>query len=94
MHMRFINWFCGFSPASATDLDAADDAAETAAESRLDAISNLEQSPVQRAILYVNLVIVISLALGAYVYFTISPFSVAEIDALRTEKLAEMRGTP
>lgn len=89
MHMRFINWFCGFSPASATDPDAPDEA-ETAAESRLDAISNLEQSRGQKVILYVNLAIVISLALGAYVYFTISPFSVAEIDAFRAEKMAEM----
>ncbi len=40
-----------------------------------DAITSLDQSPTQRSILYVNLTIILSLAVFFYVYFCISPFT-------------------
>ena len=81
MHLRIIKWFCGFEEGEKAKKNRRDLA------EHLEAITNLEQSRAQRAILLVNLGIILTGALLLYVYFCINPFTAAEIDQLRERAL-------
>ena len=81
MHLRIIKWFCGFEEGEKGKKNLRDLA------EHLEAITNLEQSRAQRAILLVNLGIILTGALLIYVYFCINPFTAAEIDQLRERAL-------
>ena len=82
MYLRVINWFCGFD-----DGEKAKKEKEELAK-HLDETASLEQSKSQKIILYINLAIILAVAVGMYVYFCINPFTKEEIDALR-EKVAQ-----
>ena len=49
-------------------------------EEHIQKLSNLEQSTLQKVLLYSNLVIIVFLAIFLYVYMSISPFSEEELD--------------
>ncbi len=51
----------------------------------LDEIANLEQTTWEKSFLYVNLVIILAGALAFYIYFTINPFTIDEIQTLQNE---------
>ena len=81
MHLRLIKWLCGIEEGEKGKKNHRDLA------EHLEAITNLEQSRAQRAILLVNLAVILTGALLLYVYFCINPFTVAEIDELRERAL-------
>ena len=81
MHLKIVKWLCGFEEGEKGEKNRRDLA------EHLEAITNLEQSNAQRAILLVNLAVILTGALLLYAYFCISPFTVAEVDELRKRAL-------
>ena len=53
----------------------------------LQQLSTLQQSPLQRGVLYTNLVIILGLAVFLYVYFSINPFSPEQLARFREKAL-------
>ena len=53
----------------------------------LQQLSTLQQSPLQKVVLYTNLVIILGLAVFLYVYFSINPFSPEQLAMFRSEAL-------
>jgi hypothetical protein len=49
----------------------------------LDDIANLKQETWKKVILYINLAIILAGAFALYVFFSINPFTLEEIEALR-----------
>ena len=56
-------------------------------------IESLRQSTRDRIILYINLIIIVSGAIGFYVYFYINPFSPDEIEKLQEAVLKNISKT-
>ena len=56
-------------------------------EEHIQKLSNLEQSTLQKVLLYSNLVIIVFLAIFLYVYMSISPFSEEDLDRFETVAL-------
>ena len=56
-------------------------------------IESLRQSTRDRIILYINLIIIVSGAIGFYVYFSINPFSPDEIEKLQEAVLKNISKT-
>jgi len=75
---RVANWVLGLE-ANAAD----EEKHHKEMEEHVQELSTLSQSTTQKVILYTNLVIIISLALFLYIYFSINPFTSQEIDNLR-----------
>ena len=81
VHLRLIRWFCGFTEDSEKH--------QREMEQHLEAVSSLRRTKAQKIILYINLAIILTLAVFLYAYFTVNPFTNEEIDLLRQKALAE-----
>jgi len=75
---RIANWVLGLE-ANAAD----EEKHHKEMEEHVQELSTLSQSTTQKVILYTNLVIIVSLALFLYIYFSINPFTSQEIYNLR-----------
>ncbi len=80
LHHRLIRWFCGWEEGEKGERH------HRQLRQHLEELSSLEQSRTQRAILLVNLVVILAVALAFYVYFSISPFTEEEIDRMREQE--------
>ena len=57
---------------------------EVQQQNELERISHLEQTPFEKAVLYINLVIILIGAVVLYAYFSINPFTSEEIFDIRS----------
>ena len=80
--LRFLNWVLGVE----SDAEDAEKNQKEMAE-HLQQLSTLQQSTFQRVILHTNLVIILSLAVFLYVFFSINPFSAEELGQFRSEAI-------
>jgi len=80
--LRLLNWILGVE----TDVEDAAKNHKAMAE-HLAQLSTLQQSSMQKVVLYTNLVIILSLAVFLYIFFSINPFSAEELSQFRIEAI-------
>ena len=67
---------------------------EVQQQNELERISHLEQTPFEKAVLYINLVIILIGAVFLYAYFSINPFTSEEIFHIRSNLNYSIQGHP
>ena len=86
---RIVHWILSFIGRDATEEEEKKRQQQQIEMAKhLDEIANLEQTKWQKAILYTNLFIILSGALGFYVYFSINPFTMEQIHNIQQEVLS------
>ncbi len=84
--LRFLRWFCGWE-----EQDQQQEQVQHEQDQHLEALTSLEQSTWQKAVLYLNLIIIIGVAIFFYSYFCFSPFTKEEIDNFRIQAFDRIR---